>query len=608
MVRRKIIISIMLTIAIFFSFLFISNVNDCCKAAGNTLNVGIGQTYSTIQDAINDALTGDTVFIHSGTYNENILINKSISLIGESKSSTIITGSVDNQNTIRISKLNYNDDIFYVNLSELTIGQNPTAKGNSYSVLFIEYAEICDISNCIIQNGYNGIYIKHTINSTISENTIKNNDESGLLITTSSKNNIIDSNIIENNNIGIYIQTLSTNNQIFSNTISDNSWYGLRILGGCNSNVIHHNVFDNEPGSIDNANDAATNTYDDGSEGNSWDDYTGTDTNGDGIGETVYNIAGGSNQDQYPLVESSTNHPPVADAGGPYSELIDIDIIFDASGSYDSDGAISSYRWDFTNDGIWDTDWLGNPTTSYSYSSPGIYTVKLQVMDDGGKTKTDTATVEINDISTNNPPVADVGGPYQAYVNVSVSFNASKSEDDVMVTGYRWDFTNDGIWDTDWLTSYFYSYMYLINGSYVVKLQVKDGLNETDTDTAVVIINTTPASNIEPIIILNIPSLGIIGNSIDFDGSECNDPDGEIVNFSWNFGDGNIAYGDKVSNSYENQGQYEITLIITDDKGAKTMYLHEITINPASDDTPGFEIIFVLIGLSIFLFWKKRKK
>ncbi|MFH1102114.1 MAG: NosD domain-containing protein [Methanobacteriota archaeon] len=87
---------------------------------------------------------------------------------------------------------------------------------------------------------------------------------------------------------------------------------------------------------------------------------------------------------------------PVADAGGPYSGERDAPIQFDASGSYDPHGQIVWYRWDWTNDGIWDTNWFyHSPTASHSYPAHGHYTVKVQVRDEIGLVAVDTAPVTV---------------------------------------------------------------------------------------------------------------------------------------------------------------------------------------------------------------------
>jgi hypothetical protein len=86
---------------------------------------------------------------------------------------------------------------------------------------------------------------------------------------------------------------------------------------------------------------------------------------------------------------------PVADAGGPYTGAPNQNITFDGSKSTDSDGTIVGYRWDWTNDGTYDTDWLTTKTTTHAYSVVGKYTVNLQVKDNTNATSTDTATVDI---------------------------------------------------------------------------------------------------------------------------------------------------------------------------------------------------------------------
>ncbi|MCD6573584.1 MAG: hypothetical protein J7K95_05780 [Thermoplasmata archaeon] len=68
---------------------FITQAKD-----GKTLYVGGSgpNNYTHIQDAINDASNGDTIFVYSGIYYENVVINKSINLFGEAKETTIIDG------------------------------------------------------------------------------------------------------------------------------------------------------------------------------------------------------------------------------------------------------------------------------------------------------------------------------------------------------------------------------------------------------------------------------------------------------------------------------------------------------------------------------------
>ncbi len=89
------------------------------------------------------------------------------------------------------------------------------------------------------------------------------------------------------------------------------------------------------------------------------------------------------------------NQSPVADAGGPYYTEPGLEVRFDGSNSYDPDGTVVGYRWDWTNDGTWDTDWLGNPFSFHSYSFAFDGEVHLQVIDNEGATDVETAQVNV---------------------------------------------------------------------------------------------------------------------------------------------------------------------------------------------------------------------
>ncbi|MBE3136909.1 MAG: DUF2341 domain-containing protein [Thermoplasmata archaeon] len=90
-----------------------------------------------------------------------------------------------------------------------------------------------------------------------------------------------------------------------------------------------------------------------------------------------------------------SNPTPVAEAGGPYSGYVNVMITFDGSRSTETGGAIAGYRWDWTNDGTYETSWSTSATAAHAYANAGSYTVKLQVKDNSNVTATDTATVTI---------------------------------------------------------------------------------------------------------------------------------------------------------------------------------------------------------------------
>jgi len=458
--------TILLVGILFLSFVTVFHPIETCSAAGETLHVGIGQTHSNIQDAINAANESDTIYVHSGTYNENIVIDKALILTGEDRDSTIIMGVSENDITLTI-KGNFLEYVSNVRVSGLQILQNPTAISNKYACMYIEYAQGCTITDCIIKDSYNGIRMKQTDESTISENTIESNEGDGILLFIYSDKNEINNNLIKSNKRGIYLQDFCTENIISNNDIFSNTNYGIRIIGSSNNNIIYHNDFENS----NNANDECSNMWHYSSEGNYWNDYTGSDPDGDGIGDIPYNIPGSGNQDLYPLgYFSGSNLQPVAtiQSISPNPATEGRTVSFNGYGT-DYDGSIVAWEWKV--DGV-----TVASTENFSSSgfSVGTHSVTFRVQDNHGAYAEEARTLVINPDPNveNNHPVAVTGGPYTGVANNSVSFDGSNSYDhdeDDSITSYQWDFgdgsTGEGI---------YLNHTYVLEGNYTVKLTVTD--------------------------------------------------------------------------------------------------------------------------------------
>jgi len=180
---------------------------------GNTIYVGgIGPgNYTNIQNAINDANDGDTIFVYNGTYYENhILINKTLFLKGEDKNTTIIDGD-EGGDIIYLTK----DEI---HLSGFTIRNSGNIKDTEG--IFIYHANNCYIKdNNILLIQEHGIWCFRGNNNTISGNTI-NYIANGLVLTFSDNNKIINNNI-SNNGAGVILDE-SKNNLVTENIISNN--------------------------------------------------------------------------------------------------------------------------------------------------------------------------------------------------------------------------------------------------------------------------------------------------------------------------------------------------------------------------------------------------
>jgi parallel beta-helix repeat protein len=165
------------------------------------------------------------------------------------------------------------------------------------------------------------------------------------------------------------------------------------------------------------------------------------------------------------MITPPDNEPPSADGNGPYYGNAGEPISFDASNSYDNDGDIDFYRWNF-GDG---TSELLAKQPIHTYEQNGLYKVTLTVIDDLGATDTITFSVPIG-VEANEKPIADLGGPYQGKVGEKITFNGSNSKDeDGTITNYTWSF-GDETMGYGMISDHTYSN----SGSYLLILTVMD--------------------------------------------------------------------------------------------------------------------------------------
>jgi len=206
---------------------------------GDTLYVGGSGpgNYTKIQDAIDNASDGGTVFVYnnSSPYYENVVVDKSINLIGENRETTVIDGSGIN-------------DVVYISADEVIISkftiQNSGDLGwqNDHDAGIDIHSQYGVISNNNILNNHHGIVSRDSCNNTYSNNTLSQNEAYGLVLWDDGNNNIVGNHFLENQD-GILI-SYAGYNKVLNNVFVSNGRFGIAVTRS--QNTVSGNTFFND--------------------------------------------------------------------------------------------------------------------------------------------------------------------------------------------------------------------------------------------------------------------------------------------------------------------------------------------------------------------------
>lgn len=269
------------------------------------------------------------------------------------------------------------------------------------------------VSNLVLAGGDVGVQMAFVDSVVVNQVTIRANQRYGLRFEDAFGVNV-EGSLLQGNRIGIGL-LYSGKATIRSNVLSG-SESGIDLLSSIDILAYQNSFWNNTVHAVDDG----SNLWDSGHlvGGNFWSNYSGPDNcsgirqdvcpDSDGLGDTPL-ILDSDSRDNYPLMAPPTgpNTPPTADFGiSPQDGDVATAFVLDASLSSDSEDLLAALfvRWDWEDDGAWDTSWSTNKVASHTYPAPGTYSIRLEVRDTGGLRNQTTRWVTVS-------PRPDTSGP-----------------------------------------------------------------------------------------------------------------------------------------------------------------------------------------------------
>jgi glucose/arabinose dehydrogenase len=296
--------------------------------------------------------------------------------------------------------------------------------------------------------------------------------------------------------------------------------------------------------------------------------------------------------------------PPIASfIATPNPTTVGTPVIFDASASYDPDGMIDSYAWDFG-----DMTTGGGPTPSHVYSSLGTYNVSLTVTDNESYAVTTYREVDVQ------PPPPGPQAPVARFLvspspvnpGAPVSFNASTSYDlDGSITSYAWEF-GDGLGGTGIQVSH----AYVAKGVFRVRLTVVDdsGLsNETSSPIEV--------RNRGPVITANAPPAGLLtlvaGETLTFSVT-ASDPDADALTYMWRIDGAAAGTTTSLNFTATTPATYTVNVTVSDGTSSSS---RQWTVTVVARESPSWISSWATVAIAVavvlgalVLLWQVRRR
>ena len=544
---------------------------------------------ASIQEAIDKANDGDTIYVFGGSYTENLIINKKLKLWGSvERGDTIIDSRFDVRYFVQITAEQVEFQSFTIadtrgiltspigallgiKASNVVVQSNNINHSSAYGIYVDPASNGNFISGNNINDTKNGIVISSSFNNDIVDNTLSNCTDSAIYLFSCSNNRIYE-NVLFDNLIGIKVSD-STNTNVSNNTITASDLYGIFIdnnrLDIINNNILYNNIgygmylnlFDGEifENNFDNNSRGITLA---GSNCKIYDNYISNST-----GTGIYTISSSHSHIIYlnKLIDNSKNaqeygsnlwYNSMLEKGNYWSDYEGVDLLPDGIG-----------------DGIGDT-----------------YYVQGRILD---KYPIGFFTSPPDRPSNPNPSDLQENVGLEITLQVTVT---DPDEDELTAYFYRGD-TNTLI-KPDAIVKNIpsgekanFTFIQGFDTAFTWYVIVNDSKLENKSETWIFTTRSAPPDNKPPIVRPGGPYTGVVNYPVKFDGSESYDPDGNIVFYRWNFGDGTSEIlSDTPSHAYLTPGVHNVILTVVDNDRTcttntttVTIYGSAYNINPISD-------------------------